>query len=178
MAIYVILLGRGTPNETWFGITEEYTRRGHLTQILRRDRSLAGFAFLDDCIGSNKGDRVIVDAEARQVRDVASGAVTELGDDTKLLGRRWRIKDIVRRKYFQTFEHRSIGRIIAGALGDPAEEQFVLHIAGRQSLSAFVGRLPRRFPKKETGGRIEQVQAATVDLARQGQDIKSRIVAA
>src|SRR5262249_26121705 len=98
--------------------------------------------------------------------------------DAELPARRRLIEDVSRRQYFQSFKRRGAGRIIAGALGNPAEEQFILRIAGHQSLAALVRHLPGGFLEKEASGRIGPIQRAAVDLARQSEDVEGRMVAA
>ncbi len=166
MMIDVIVFGRRVPDEAGLGIAEDETGRGHLPQVLRRDRGLAGLLLLHQSARSNGGDRVIIDAEARQVRDLAPGAVAEARQDAELPARHRIIEDVARRRYFQAFERRSAGRIIAGALGDPATQQLILRITRCQTLAAFVRHLPGGFLQDETGRRIEAIQPAAVGLAR------------
>ena len=173
--IDVVMFGRRPPDEAGFGITEEEASRCHLPQVLRCDRGLAGPPLLYPSARSNHRDQLIVDAEARQMRDITAGAVAEVRR-TRVAGRagssRMSCGGILPGV-------RAAGRrIIVGAFGDPAEEQLVLRIAGHQSLAAFVRHLPCGFVEKEAGRRVEQIQASAVELARQGENVEDRIVAA
>ncbi len=168
MVIDVVVLRRRPPNEAGRGIAEKEASRGHVAEVFRRDRHLAGLTFFHEAIGADYGDCLVVDAEARQVRDVALRTIAVVGNDAEGLAGRRLVEEDAGRRHFQAFERRGVGRIIAGALGDPAEEQVVRTIAERQSLTALVRHLAGGLAEKEADGRFQQVQSAAHELRASG----------